>query len=146
MFAAGLWTAALLVLRLFDKPGISSHGIAGNVGVQWGIFFALAAAGLLAYAGGRLRATGFLILFYCGVLFTEGIGVYFEQRWAEFLMIIATGALIPLELRHLWHRPSPGALVILLANCFIVWFLYRILKRDKAKARHHQPKELVETR
>jgi hypothetical protein len=56
VFAAGLWAAALLVLRLFDKPGISSHGIAGNVGVQWGIFFALAAAGLLAYAGGRLRA------------------------------------------------------------------------------------------
>jgi uncharacterized membrane protein (DUF2068 family) len=97
-------------------------------------------------AGGRLRATGFLMLFYCGVLFTEGIGVYFEQRWAEFLMIIATGALIPLEVRHLWHRPSLGALVILLANCFIVWFLYRILKRDKAEAHHHQPKELVETR
>jgi hypothetical protein len=43
------------VLRLFDKPGISSHGIAANVGVQWGIFFALAAAGLLTYAGSRMR-------------------------------------------------------------------------------------------
>jgi len=53
---AGLWTALLLVFRLFDKPGISSHGIAANVGVQWGIFFALAAAGLLAYAGSRMRA------------------------------------------------------------------------------------------
>lgn len=53
---AGLWTALLLVLRLFDKPGISSHGIAANVGVQWGIFFALGAAGLMAYAGSRMRA------------------------------------------------------------------------------------------
>src|SRR5207302_3372729 len=51
-------------------------------------------------AGGALRATGILSLFYCGVLFTEGIGVYLQQRWAEFLMIFATGALIPLELRH----------------------------------------------
>jgi hypothetical protein len=57
VFAAGIWAALLLVLRLFDKPGISSHGIAANVGVQWGIFFALAAAGLLAYAGSRMRAT-----------------------------------------------------------------------------------------
>ena len=56
MLAAGLWTALLLVLRLFDKPGITQHGVAANVGIQWGIFFALAAAGLLAYAGSRMRA------------------------------------------------------------------------------------------
>jgi hypothetical protein len=56
VFAAGIWVALLLVLRLFDKPGITSHGIAANVGIQWGIFFALAAAGLLALAGSRMRA------------------------------------------------------------------------------------------
>jgi hypothetical protein len=56
VFAAGIWTALLLVLRLFDKPQINSHGVAANVGVQWGIFFALAAAGLLAYSGSRMRA------------------------------------------------------------------------------------------
>lgn len=57
IFAGGLWAALLLVLRLFDKPGITHNGVAANVGVQWGIFFALAAAGLLAYAGSRMRAT-----------------------------------------------------------------------------------------
>jgi hypothetical protein len=56
VFAAGIWTALLLVLRLFDKPGIAHNGVAANVGVQWGIFFALAAAGVLAYAGSRMRA------------------------------------------------------------------------------------------
>jgi hypothetical protein len=56
VFAAGVWTGALLIFRLFDKPGISSHGLTGNVGVQWGIFFALAAAGLIAYSGSRMRA------------------------------------------------------------------------------------------
>ncbi|HSZ69252.1 MAG TPA: hypothetical protein VK756_02710 [Solirubrobacteraceae bacterium] len=56
IFAAGIWTALLLVLRLFDKPGIAQHGVAANVGIQWGIFFALAAAGVLAYAGSRIRA------------------------------------------------------------------------------------------
>ncbi len=55
VMAAGGWTALLLVVRLFDKPGISSHGIAANVGVQWGIFFALAAAGLMIYSGSRMR-------------------------------------------------------------------------------------------
>jgi len=97
-------------------------------------------------AGGALRATGFLALFYCAVLFTEGLGVYFQQRWAELLMIFATGALIPLEVRHLWHRPSLAALLLLLANCFIVWFLYRVLKREKAELPVERKSELVETR
>src|SRR5438552_6340743 len=97
-------------------------------------------------AGGALRATGFLALFYSAVLFTEGIGVYLEQRWAEWLMITATAALIPLEVRHIWHRPGLVGVLILLANCFIVWFLYRVLKRDKTKPHASQRRELVETR
>jgi hypothetical protein len=53
---AGAWAAVLLVWRLFDKPGIGGHGVAANVGIQWGIFFALAAAGVLIWAGSRMRA------------------------------------------------------------------------------------------
>jgi hypothetical protein len=54
---AGCWAAALIFYRTLDKPGL--HGtqrITATVGVQWGIFVALAAAGLLAYAGSRMRA------------------------------------------------------------------------------------------
>jgi uncharacterized membrane protein (DUF2068 family) len=97
-------------------------------------------------AGGTLRATAFLALFYTAILLTEGIGVYMQQRWAEFLMVFATATLIPIEIRHLWHRPGLVGALILLANCFIVWFLYRVLKRDKSKARAAQPRELAETR
>ena len=97
-------------------------------------------------AGGALRATGFLALFYTAILFTEGIGVYLEQRWAELLMIFATASLIPLEVRHIWHRPGLVGVLILLANCFIVWFLYLVLKRDKTKPRIERQRELVETR
>jgi hypothetical protein len=95
--------------------------------------------------GGLLRATGLLALFYCAVLFVEGFGVYFQKRWAEWLMIFATGALIPLEVRHLWHRPGLVALLIVLANCFIVWFLYLVLKREKTEVVVKEKAELVET-
>jgi uncharacterized membrane protein (DUF2068 family) len=84
-------------------------------------------------AGGALRATALLALFYSAVLFTEGIGVYMQKRWAEFLMIFATAALIPVEVRHLWHRPGLVGAIILLANCFIVWFLYLVLKRSPVR-------------
>jgi len=100
----------------------------------------------VAIVGGTLRATALLALFYAVILLTEGIGVYMQQRWAELLMIFATASLIPLEVRHLWHRPGLVGALILLANCFIVWFLYRVLKRDKAKPHTAQPRELAETR
>lgn len=97
-------------------------------------------------AGGTLHVAGLLALFYAAILCTEGIGVYLQQRWAEFLMIIATAALIPLELRHFVHRPSIGAGLLIAANCFIVWFLYRVLKREPANAPAQLREVAVETR
>lgn len=99
-----------------------------------------------ALAGGHLRATSLVALFYSAVLFTEGTGVYFQQRWAEFLMIFATAALIPFEAYHLWAKPSVGASVVLAVNCFIVWFLYLVLKRDNTEAYIAPKKELAEIR
>ena len=58
----------------------------------------------------------------------------------------ATAALIPLEVRHIWHRPGVVGALILMVNCFIVWFLYRVLKPDKTKPYVLRPRELVETR
>jgi len=96
-------------------------------------------------ADGAVRVTGFLALSYSVVLFTEGIGVYMQQRWAELLMVFATASLIPIEIRHLWHRPGLVGALILLANCFIVWFLYQVLKREKPDAQIARQRELVET-
>jgi uncharacterized membrane protein (DUF2068 family) len=96
-------------------------------------------------SGGALRATAFLALFYCGVLFTEGIGVYLQKRWAEWLMIFATAALIPVEVRHIWHRPGLAGFLIFIANCFIVWFLWLVLRRDRAAHHHARSQEVVST-
>jgi hypothetical protein len=56
--AAGGWTCALIVWRIFDKQGGSAHGLnATTYGIEWGIFVALAIAATLAYAGSRIRAS-----------------------------------------------------------------------------------------
>jgi len=89
-------------------------------------------------ADGQLRVPGMLALFYSAILFTEGIGVYLQKRWAEFLMVFATATLIPFELRHIYHHPSVGGFLVLAANCFIVWFLARVLRR----APRHAPVRL----
>lgn len=90
-----------------------------------------------ALEGRHLRATGVLALIYSTLLCTEGLGVFFQQRWAEFLMVYATAALIPIELRHVWHRPSLPGVVVVVLNCVVVWYLYRVLRRapDEARAK-----------
>ncbi len=55
--AAGGWACLLIVWRIFDKPSVSVQGVGTQVsGIEWGIFVALAVAGLLTYAGVRIRA------------------------------------------------------------------------------------------
>ncbi|MGI8890633.1 MAG: DUF2127 domain-containing protein [Chthoniobacterales bacterium] len=81
--------------------------------------------------GGLLQLTGLVALLTSAILFTEGIGVYLQQRWAEMLMVIATAALIPFEVRHVWFHPGVVSVLILAMNCFIVWFLYRVLRKER---------------
>jgi hypothetical protein len=54
--AAGVWTCVLIIWRMFDKEGTTGHGqFATTSGIEWGIFVALGIAGLLTYAGTRIR-------------------------------------------------------------------------------------------
>jgi hypothetical protein len=52
--AAGSWALVLLVWRLFDKPNAPDQGT--TIGLQWGIFGAMVAAGAIVAAGARVRA------------------------------------------------------------------------------------------
>jgi len=58
IMAAGAWTCALVVWRIFDKQSMTTVRGPGitTIGIEWGIFVALAVGGLLAYSGSRLRA------------------------------------------------------------------------------------------
>ncbi len=53
---AGCWALLLLVWRLFDKPDIQGTVAGATIGIQWGIFGALLAAGALIAAGARVRS------------------------------------------------------------------------------------------
>jgi hypothetical protein len=52
IMVAGAWAFLLIVWRLFDTPESDN----AEFGLQWGIFVALAVAGLLTAAGARVRA------------------------------------------------------------------------------------------
>jgi hypothetical protein len=46
---------------------------------------------------------------YAGLLLTEGLGLLLRKRWAEYLTIITTAGLIPIELYEMSRRATAGA-------------------------------------
>jgi uncharacterized membrane protein (DUF2068 family) len=55
----------------------------------------------------KIKAISAGSFFYSLLLLTEGIGLWLRKRWAEYLTVIATGSLIPLELYELQVIPKP---------------------------------------
>src|SRR6202789_4609667 len=72
----------------------------------------------------RVHALRFVTLTYAAVFAVEGVGLWMQRRWAEWLTTIITASLIPLELWELIDNPSIGACLVILANMLIVGYLY----------------------
>jgi uncharacterized membrane protein (DUF2068 family) len=76
---------------------------------------------------GKIKELGLGSIIYAGLFLTEGIGLWLEKRWAEWLTIIITASLIPLEVYEIHHHPTPVKVAVLLINIAIVGYLvYRI--------------------
>lgn len=80
----------------------------------------------------HLRALSGVAFVYSGIFLTEGIGLLQKKRWAEYLTVIATALLIPVELYEVIRHFGPVKLVVLVLNVAIVWFLIRLLRREPA--------------
>lgn len=68
---------------------------------------------------------------YSALLSTEGVGLMLQKRWAEYLTVIATSLLIPLEIYEIFEHKSLGKFVILGVNVAVVVYLIKTLKQQK---------------
>jgi uncharacterized membrane protein (DUF2068 family) len=64
-------------------------------------------------------------LAYSAFVFLQAWGLHKRRVWAEWLTVIATSALIPVEIYHLVKNPSLGKVLTLVANVAIVLYLLR---------------------
>ena len=71
----------------------------------------------------RIHALRMVTLAYATVFAVEGIGLWMQKRWAEWLTTIITASLIPLEAWEIFLRPTIGKILILLANVAVVAYL-----------------------
>jgi uncharacterized membrane protein (DUF2068 family) len=81
----------------------------------------------------QLRTLGIGAFLYAMLFATEGIGLWFEKRWAEYLTIVATGSLLPLEIYEVFRKPTYSHSIALLINLALFVYLIRVVRRRAAK-------------
>jgi uncharacterized membrane protein (DUF2068 family) len=79
----------------------------------------------------QLKALSAGTFLYAGLFLTEGTGLLLRKRWAEYLTIISTGSLIPLEIYELIGRFTTIKLIVMLINAAIVAYLVVRIRRTR---------------
>jgi uncharacterized membrane protein (DUF2068 family) len=75
----------------------------------------------------KIKQLGLGSMIYAGLFLAEGIGLWLEKRWAEWLTVIITSSLIPIEIYEIYRHPTAIKIAVLLINIAIVaYLLYRI--------------------
>lgn len=83
----------------------------------------------------KIRALGLVSFVYAGLFLTEGLGLWFLKRWAEWFTVIITSSLVPVEVWEMCRHPSALKVVVLVVNLGIAGYLvYRIRKEERAES------------
>jgi uncharacterized membrane protein (DUF2068 family) len=77
----------------------------------------------------RLHALSAGLLAYASLFLVEGVGLMLKKRWAEWLTVVATASLVPLEVYEIFRHPRPLRVALLVVNLAIVWYLAARLRR-----------------
>ena len=68
---------------------------------------------------------------YAALFLTEGTGLLFRKRWAEWLTIVATSSLMPIEVYELFKKFTAVRLVALLINAVVVLYLIYVVRQKE---------------
>ncbi len=66
-----------------------------------------------------------IVVFYAVLEGVEAIGLWRERRWAEYLTVVATALLIPIEIRELIKEVTAFRIGALIVNLAVVIFLIK---------------------
>ena len=85
-----------------------------------------------------LRRIGFGAFCYAAVSIVEGVGLYLEKAWAEYLTLAITASFLPIEIRELMHRFTWVRVGIFLINVVVLIYLIVIVFE-----RHHKKRQTI---
>jgi uncharacterized membrane protein (DUF2068 family) len=94
----------------------------------------------LAFAPGRV---GLLELLLVGDAIVSAVEAWALRRghaWGRWLVLLATSALLPLEIYELFHRPGYSRALVFVVNALIVLYLVRRMRRHLDPMRDPRPR------
>jgi len=93
---------------------------------------------LLARFGGHANPIAAAAIVYGILEAVEAVGLILRRRWAEYLVLLATVAFLPLELDELVRAPSAlkglAVVVNIAVAIYLIWRKELFLARDRSSA------------
>jgi uncharacterized membrane protein (DUF2068 family) len=82
--------------------------------------------------------------FYAALFTAEGIGLYLRKHWAEYLVVIVTGSLLPIEIYEIYIYATWWKFGIVFGNLLIVGYLIhrRLLDSRNAASKKNETASL----
>jgi uncharacterized membrane protein (DUF2068 family) len=83
---------------------------------------------------GQIKKLGLGSFLYAGLFLAEGTGLWLRKRWGEWLTVIITGSLVPVEIYEIYRHPSAVKVGVLVINLAIVGYLIYHIRSRRAGA------------
>ena len=74
-----------------------------------------------------LRRIGAVAFSYAGLSLAEGIGLYLEKAWGEFLTLFITASFLPWEIFEVTRRFTGIRVALLIANTLVFVYLIKLV-------------------
>ena len=72
-----------------------------------------------------------IAIFYACLFATEGTGLYLRKRWGEWLVVVLTGSLLPIEAYEIWHKVTLVKILFTAGNIMILCYLIHVIRRKQ---------------
>lgn len=80
----------------------------------------------------QIKKLGLGSFLYAGLFLAEGTGLWLEKRWGEWLTVIITGSLVPVEIYEIYLHPSAVKVAVLVINLGILGYLVHHIRTKRA--------------
>src|SRR5271170_4325494 len=79
----------------------------------------------------RIRDVGVGSFIYAALFLTEGIGLWLLKKWAEWMTILITSSLLPVEIWEIFRHPNAAKVVLLVVNLALVGYLIYLVRKER---------------
>ena len=80
----------------------------------------------------QIKKIGIGSFLYAGLFLAEGTGLWLRKRWGEWLTVIITGSLLPVEVYEIFRHFSVVKVAVLAVNLAIVVYLILRIRSRKS--------------